>query len=219
MSFPVPPAIPALPSAPNPAPQTQLPPSVQPVNSQINTTPSTSSSDLVSSSQSTQNNANVNNTRISNTSVNNSELRGSTLRVGDISVESAQIYFNATYNPAYNESVFTGGVVIPLGGGKARRAANNIAYAESQVTRANLCLSVSQNQMTEEMVDAVFEKDAKWLKKCVVAAKVVELKEKARQATSTAKLELRALKAEIKVLKARPAIVVPPVDNGTPALW
>lgn len=208
------PALPEPPAQYQPAPS---PPSVyQPINQPPVTAPeiapSVSSSDLSSVSNSQQNNSNVNNTRVSNINVNNQNLQGSDVSVGNIRYQRASAYFNFSYNPGYGESILSGGIIIPVGGGATiARAAKSIAHSNELSNRGQLCVSVRKNEMTLDEVEAAFGDDAKWLQKCI-ALRPVNANQPAAVTPVPAPLhdydryedELRRLRAEIEALRAKP---------------
>jgi len=227
MSLPEPPKVPSPPVyQPVPAQVTPASPSTL-----IAQPPSYSSSDLRSYVSPTQNNANVVNNRISNIAVTNQNLQGAETQVGNIRVQSAQLYFNGSYNPNYGEAIFTGGVVIPLGGRTAYRSAMRISQVEADGAIGGLCMSIFKNGMTEEMLNDLYGKRAKQYKKCVNPSKIVALTDKARDTSDDRdrviddlKAELAQIRAELDAARqARNAVPQAPAPvysgPGTRALW
>jgi hypothetical protein len=229
MSLPVLPTLPIPPVIIQPAPTApSTPPNVvvTPIATSTANGVSTSASDLSASTTSNQNNSNVTQNRVSNVNVNNQNIQGGSLTVGNIRVETAQLYFNASVNPTYGEAVISGGIVIPLGGHSAYRAANTIARVESGAARGNLCMSVRNNRMTRQQVEDVFEKDSKWLFSCIddspVPSTVALKTQQVQKVLSDSQPELDVLKAEIAELRAQLAnrrqtvpVLTPPVQG----LW
>lgn len=228
MSLPAPPAVPAPPIYQSvQVKSAQQPPTALPTTPSVTPASSYSASDLSANSSSTQNNSNLTNNRIVNTAVYNQNLQGSETQVGNIKVQSAQIYFNASYNPNYGDSVFTGGIVIPVGGRTAYRSAMRISEAEADGAVGNLCMSVYKNGMTKEMIDDLYGKRGKKFYNCINPnpSTVAAITEKVRAGSddrdaviSELRAEIQRIRAELDAAKAMRLQQMPSAE-AVPGLW
>jgi hypothetical protein len=246
MALPTPPVPPQLPvpaevapaPSPSPVPVVVIPPStpITPSPMPSGSNVSTSSIDLApvaASRQENNNSSNVQN-RVYNVNSNVNDLTGGRLSVGDISVSTPSIYVNGNYGRWGDYSVGAG-IVIPFGGGKARRAANQIAYNKGLQSRGELCMSVYRNRMTETMIYSAFgAKDATWLRGCIDTSTreiaVVDVErvprpsidadlEAARRENAQIRAELDAIRAELNARRAVPPEFTPPPAKPVQGLW
>jgi hypothetical protein len=186
---------------------------------------------LSANSSSTQNNSNLTQNRISNVSVVNQDLKGADLQAGSIRLQTAQLYFNASYNPNYGEAVFTGGIVVPIGGRTAYKSVMRISEAEADGAIGNVCVSIRNNGMTQEMVKDLYGKRASRYFRCVgpASSKTVLLTQKAKETSDDRDNTIAGLRAELQQIRdemaaaraarAQPVPVPEASSIGVPGLW
>lgn len=132
------PALPPIPENP-PAIVRPAPPSNDVPPATITLQPSTSSSDL---KQTNTNTSNSNSTAVvENTNVNVITQTAPNVAVGDIYYQAPHAYINAYANS--NDWGVVGGVQIPLGGGKVRKAAGELARLRVANYKLSTCAAVA----------------------------------------------------------------------------
>ncbi len=191
------PALPPLPVQEFKAPAPQQAPYIPPASTSPNPRPapapgqppvvSTSATDLTN----VQNNSNKSeaNAVVENTVVNQQAFFAPNTQVGDIAYQGPHAFVSGYFNGNDQYGV-QAGIQVPLGGGKVRKAAGELAKLRVGNYRLSTCAAISNSNLTAEQVAS---QDASYVS-CV--------RQKVATATTEADYELAVLRAELRAIRA-----------------